>query len=114
MSNEINERIELVNKIVSGKLSRADAEAELDHLQSRYGKDAFLPYSTTRKEKPWDMAYLHELHHTFVAGAASREYISYMAEVSEYVYRRERMKRVAIAAGVGIIAVAAIAVFALR
>lgn len=44
--------------------------------------------------KPWNLAYLKELETLFYSGAASREFLEYMAEVSEDVYRAKRLRRV--------------------
>lgn len=108
MSESGSARADFVRKVKRGEYTLAQAEAELDRMEEHYGEEAFLPGSVTRKEPPWTMEDLEDLHMDVIAGAGSRELFHYMAEVSDAVYRkRRRIKALAIAGGI----VAAIALF---
>lgn len=84
------EIFELVRRITSGECTQAQAEEELGRIEKKYSSSVFTHYPPERKEKPWDKAYLDELAGLFYCGASSKEFILYMAEVSEEVYHPER------------------------
>ena len=57
------------------------------------------------------MNYLKELEKLFYHGADSKEFIEYMAEVSEEVYRAKRMRKVLLGTLVAVAGIAVIVVF---
>ena len=99
--DSIQARIDFVHKVMDGKYSRAEAEAELNRMEQLYGEDAFSIGKVVRKPKPWTMEDLEELERDFMASASSREFFRYMAEMSEEVYRKKReRKKMAILGGI--------------
>ena len=99
--DNIQARINFVDKVMKGQYSRAEAEAELDRMEQEYGKDAFTIGTVTRKPKPWTMEDLKDLERDFMASASSRKFFEYMAEMSEEVYRKKRQrKKLAIFGGI--------------
>lgn len=101
MNESSNARVAFARKVRNGEYTLAQAEAELDRIEARYGEDAFLAGSVTRKEPPWTMEDLEGLNMKVTAGAGSRELLHYMAEVSDAVYsQKRRVKMLAIAGGI--------------
>ena len=99
--DSIQARIDFVHKVMDGKYSRAEAEAELNRMEQLYGEDAFSIGKVVRKPKPWTMEDLEELERDFMASASSRKFFEYMAEMSEEVYRKKRQrKKLAIFGGI--------------
>ena len=112
MEANVQARIDFTEKVMAGKYTRAQAEAELDRMEREFGDLAFLPGTVTRKPKPWTMKHLEELKNAAVCGAGSRAFHSYMAEVGEEVHRKLRIRKwikTILAAFAGIAAVAAAA-----
>ena len=112
MEANVQARIDFTEKVMAGKYTRDQAEAELDRMEREFGDLAFLPGTVTRKPKPWTMKHLEELKGAAVCGAGSREFLSYMAEVGEEVHRKLRMWKwikviLAILAGIAAAAAAA-------
>lgn len=102
---------DLVRKIVAGKCPRRQVSEELRKMKQDFPNEEFSSLEPQRKQKPWSMDYLMELENLFYHGADSKEFIEYMAEVSDEVHRASRMKKailivllVAIAAVIIIIA----------
>lgn len=91
MEANVRARINFMEKVMAGKYTRAEAEAELDRMEREFGDLAFLPGTVTRKPKPWTMKHLEELKTAAICGAGSREFFSYMAEVGEEVHRKPRI-----------------------
>lgn len=110
MSKFTDELCELVEKISAGKCAKAKATKVLDAIQANNPGETFAYYPPERKGKPWDIAYLKELEELFYYGASSREFIEYMAEVSDEVYRAKRVKKVLLIVLIIIAAIAAVAV----
>ena len=110
MSKFKSELSPLVQKIVAGKCPKSQVRQELTTIVGDDDPDdIFVPFQPERKDKPWDLAYLKELENLFYCGAVSREFIEYMAEVSDEVYRIKRLKR--LAAGLLLAAAAAVLIF---
>ena len=95
--------------IADGTYSRKAVRKKLDALERAYPEESYMVYPVTRKEKPWDAAYLKELKELFYSGAASREFLEYMAEVSEEVYRAKRLRRTILCAVLALAVCAAVA-----
>ena len=94
MSQFTNELCGIAAEIANGTYTRKDVKNKLDTLERAYPEETYMVYPVARKEKPWNLAYLKELETLFYSGAASREFLEYMAEVSEDVYRAKRLRRV--------------------
>jgi hypothetical protein len=107
MSQFTNAQNDLVRKIVRGRCARNRVDSELKKLETEFPSECFGTYIPKRKEKPWDMNYLKELEELFYHGADSKEFIEYMAEVSDEVYRAKRIQKAVLCV---LLAVAAIAV----
>lgn len=103
------EIFDLVRKITSGKCTHAQAERELNRIEEQYTSSVFTYYPPKRKETPWNKAYLVELANEFYCGASSKDFILYMAEVSEKVHHLKRNKFLPY----GLIAAAVIAICAI-
>ena len=101
------ELFELVEGITDGKYTRKQVKQRLVQIEKKYSPEVFAWYPPERKEKPWDMPYLKKLEDLFYCGATSKEFILYMAEVGDEVYRAKRVRKAAL---IGLIAVAALAV----
>lgn len=101
MSESSRARIDFANKVKNGEYTFTQAEAELDRMGECYGENAFLAGNVTRKDPPWTMEDLDDLYMEAIAGAGSREFFNYMAEVSDVVYsKKHRTKRLAILGGI--------------
>lgn len=93
MKDDIQARLDFTHRVMDGAYTRAEAEAELDRMEAKYGEEAFLPGAAVRKPRPWTRQDLEDLKAAAVAGAGSREFLSYMAEMGEAVHRKERRSR---------------------
>ncbi|OUQ76582.1 hypothetical protein [Flavonifractor sp. An100] len=112
--DNIQARINFVDKVMKGQYSRAEAEAELDRMEQEFGERAFTTGKVTRKSKPWSMEDLKDLERDFMASASSRKFFEYMAEMSEEVYRKKRQrKKLAIFGGIAAAIALVVAVVAL-
>lgn len=99
--DNIQARINFVDKVMKGQYSHAEAAAELDRMEQEFGERAFTTGKVTRKPKPWSMEDLKDLERDFMASASSRKFFEYMAEMSEEVYRKKRQrKKLAIFGGI--------------
>lgn len=107
MSATNPELFDLVEGITEGKYTKKQVKQKLDLIEQKYSPDVFAWYPPERKEKPWDMSYLKKLEDLFYCGATSKEFILYMAEVSDEIYRAKRIRKAVL---VILLAVAAAAV----
>ena len=87
MNQFINELYALAAGIRAGAYTRRDVKRMLDDLELAYPAHLIV-----RKPEPWDMAHLMELEALLYNGFASRALLEYMAEVSEVVYRKTRIR----------------------
>lgn len=110
MSHFTDMQIELVEKIMAGHCSKEEAHKEIKRIEAENPNEYPSLYRPERKEKPWDLVYLKELEDLFYRGANSKEFIEYMAEVSEEVYRAKRSRKLILSV---LIALAGIAVIAI-
>lgn len=94
----IDKQIELVQKIVKGKIKYNQVKTELENISKKYGDNCFNSYVVKKKNKPWDRKYLQELENLSASGAASKEFYLHMAEVSDHVYGKIKKIRIAICA----------------
>lgn len=91
--DNIQARINFVHNVMKGRYNHTEAKAELDRMSQVYGESAFSIGKVIRKPKPWTMADLEDLERDFMASASSREFFDYMAEMSEYVYRKKHRRK---------------------
>ena len=110
MKDDIQARLDFIHKVMDGEYTYAEAEAELDRMEAKYGEEAFLPGAVVRKPRPWTRQDLEDLKGAAVAGAGSREFLSYMAEMGEEVHRKERRNKQLKVAGIIAAIVAAVAI----
>lgn len=92
MNQFINELYALAAGIRAGAYTRRDVKRMLDELELVYPDAAYPAHLIVRKPEPWDMAHLRELEALLYNGFASRALLEYMAEVSEAVYRKTRIR----------------------
>lgn len=114
MSQFTNAQNDLVREIVQGKCDRNRARSELKKLEKAFPEEQFGTYALKRKEKPWDMSYLRELEELFYHGADSKDFIEYMAEVSEEVYRANHIRKMLLGALLIVALIAVIILFIKR
>lgn len=84
----VNEHISLTNGILSGKLSKSGVASEIDRIEKEYGESAFNLYKVQKKDAPWTQSDLDDLEIQSASGACSKEFYLYMAEVSEYIHKK--------------------------
>lgn len=105
------EGLELVFKILRGEIGKAEVAKEIERISEQYGDDCFNSYEVKRQPKPWTRKSLEELEILNAAGAASKEFLLYMAEVADKVYAREsnikKAKKIILATILGASAVGA-------
>lgn len=92
MNQFTNELCLLAAGIRGGAYSRRDVSKMLNEIELAYPDETYPAHLVARKPKPWDMAYLEELEELLYNGFASRALLEYMAEVSEAVYRKTRLR----------------------
>lgn len=80
----------LVNDIATGKTNLKEVRVSIERIKTKFGSDTFPSFSFEKQPKPWNFEYLHELQRKNVTGACSEEFIIHMAEVSDYVFGRQR------------------------
>lgn len=107
MSATNPELFDLVEGIAEGKYTKKQVNQKIDQIEKKYSPGVFVWYPPERKEKPWDVPYLKKLEDLFYCGATSKEFILYMAEVSNEIYRAKRIRRAVL---VSVFTVAALAV----
>lgn len=111
MKRFIDELADLVREIVKGKCSVDQAKAELHRIEEAYPDERFLDIVPERKDKPWSMAYLKDLKELFFYGSVSKDYILYMAEVSEEVYRIKKIKKILLSVFITVVMVVCCVLF---
>lgn len=95
MSRFTDELFDLVQKIINGKCNKVQANTEIARVERAYPNEKFPYFKPERTEKStWNMSYLKELENLYYSGANSKEFILYMAEVSEEIYRAKRIRKV--------------------
>ena len=80
----------LTNNIIDGKYDRNKVQEEIDRIEQKYGKSSFISYHPIRKEPPYTEEDLRKLEIESAAGACSKDFYLYMAEVSEYVHNNKK------------------------
>lgn len=103
-------RLDFIDKAIDGVYSPSQAKAELERLHQKYGDNVFLPDSIVRKPRPWTRADLKKLELEASAGAGSKDFLFYLAEMGYEVNRQERQKKRIKIFGILAAVVAAVAV----
>lgn len=93
MRDHIEARLDFIQNALAGNYSAQQADDVLDQMEREFGCDVFWPGNVERKPRPWTRKDLSELEMKAIAGAGSREFFRYMAEVGEEVRRNERKAR---------------------
>ena len=119
MRDRTQAKLDFIHKAMEGTYTAEQAQAELDQMEREFGDLAFLPGKVTKTPRPWTRADLEDLRLEAAAGAGSRDFFAYLAEMGEEVNRTERRKRkirifAIIAAVVAVAAVIAAVIRALR
>lgn len=86
----IEEHIQLAKKIVGGELSKTLVIEEINRIEKEYGEDAFNSFVVKKKSSPWTQKDLDDLEMQSASGAGSKEFYLYMAEVSEFVHKKDK------------------------
>lgn len=92
MSPRVEARFDFITNARAGKYTPAQAKAELDRIERIFGKMAFLPGTVTKKPRPWTKNDLEDLWKEAIAGAGSRDFLEYMAEVGYAVNKNNKHK----------------------
>lgn len=85
-------RLNFIRNARAGKYTPAQAKAELDRMEKQYGKLIFTPGNANKKPRPWTKNDLDDLWKEAVAGAGSRDFLEYMAEVGYAVNKNNKHK----------------------
>ena len=87
-------RLEFIQKAMDGEFTPAQAKAELDRMEAKYGKLIFTPGKAPRKPRPWTKQDLEGLWQKAICGAGSRDFLEYMAEMGWEIKRAERRQKI--------------------
>ena len=91
-----NSRIEaeFITDITNGKYNLIEAKKKMQECEEKYGSDFFVEYEVEKKGIPWVRNYLEELRLKSMTGMSSKQFILHLAEVSEYVHKNEKQKKI--------------------
>lgn len=84
----IEERIRLIEKILTNKISKIGVEKEIQRLEAEYGQHAFSVISFNKKERPWSREYYEKLEQLSLSGEDSKEYILHLVEVRDELSKK--------------------------
>lgn len=90
MSDALEERIALIEKIMHGQINKREVQKEIKRLVEIYGSEVFPKFKFQQKERPWDEEYLEELRNLCMSGAGSSEFLIHLAEVKDSVSASSR------------------------
>lgn len=107
------EREELINRVLDGTVTKKQVQKEVDDLERKYGKEAFLASDFEKKEKPWDSDYYDKLGNRCLSGDDSKKLILHMVEVREYLQKQKRNKKIRIGIGVILMIIVLISIIVL-
>lgn len=91
---DLKNKSEFIMEIINGNYTLDEAKNEVKEYEKRYGSDFFADYEVERKPKPWNREYLEELSLRSMSGMASKQLILHLAEVSEYIHKNEKQKKI--------------------
>lgn len=86
----VEEHVKLTNSILAGDLTVDQVKSEINRIESEYGLGSFDSCKVSKKSAPWTKEDLDELEIQSASGACSKDFYLYMAEVSEFVYKKNK------------------------
>ena len=110
MRDRTQAKLDFIHKSMDVYYTPAQAKAELDQMEREFGETTFLPGTVTKKSRPWTRADLEHLRFKAAAGAGSRDFFEYMAEMGWEVKQAERRQKRIKIFGILAAVVAAVAV----
>lgn len=110
MKERTTAKLDYIKKAMNGAFSPAQAKVELDQMEKQYGELVFTPGKANKKPRPWTKNDLDDLWKEAVAGAGSRDFMEYMAEMGWEVKQTERREKRIKIFGILAAVVAAVAV----
>lgn len=84
----VDERVNIIDRILSNRIKKTEVEKELERLENQYGEDAYTDDAFRPKEKPWNKTYYLELEKASMAGVSSKKFIIHLVEVRDYLQAR--------------------------
>lgn len=93
----IDERIDLIEKILSNKISKKEVEVFIKEMENKYGEKAFTRFKFQKKEKPWNQDYYDKLKNLSMSGAGSKEFILHLVEVRDSINKFDKKKIIPVA-----------------
>ncbi|MBS5509848.1 MAG: hypothetical protein KHX30_00700 [Clostridium sp.] len=105
MKEVFEERTALIMEIIDGKLTEEQIKKKMSLLEEKYGSNVFRPYIFEKKNRPWTEKYYDDLREKALCGANSREFLLYLNEVREDIEKQNKVKKMAIVAGVIIVVI---------
>ena len=93
MKERTTAKLDYIKKAMNGAFSPAQAKVELDQMEKQYGELVFTPGKANKKPRPWTKNDLDDLWKEAVAGAGSRDFLEYMAEMGWEVKQAERRQK---------------------
>lgn len=86
----VEEHVKLTNSILAGDLTVDQVKSEINRIESEYGSGSFDSCKVRKKSAPWTKEDLDELEIQSALGTCSKDFYLYMAEVSEFVYKKNK------------------------
>ena len=93
---------DLAEQIYYNKIKKECIEQEIDRIKKEYEDSNDLTKlgnifedspRITKQKKPWSRKYLKNVYENIRSGSGSKEDFLYMAEVSENVHKKEKIKK---------------------
>ena len=81
----VDDRVEIIDKILTNQMKKKEVEASLDGLENKFGENAYVDDGFLPKEKPWNKAYYLKLEKISLTGVSSKKYILHLVEVRDYL-----------------------------
>ena len=107
----IDERIDLIEKILSNKISQKEVENVIKEMEKKYGEKAFTRFTFQKKAKPWNQDYYDKLKNLSMSGAGSKEFILHLVEVRESINKFDKKKIIPVAIAAVIVVIIVIILF---
>lgn len=81
---------DLIKDIINGKYTLDQVKKKIQELEAKYGEEFFDNYDVPKEEKPWNRETLKKLETASLVGTCSKPFILHLAEVSEFVHKKEQ------------------------
>ena len=81
----VDDRVEIIDKILTNKLKKSEVKAALTDLEDKFGENAYVDDSFLPREKPWNKDYYSELEKISLTGVSSKKYILHLVEVRDHL-----------------------------